>query len=182
MSCGKNPYAPYAGCAQPCCTTLCPCGPTGPTGPANLSGTTSVAVGYFSTTPAAVTAAAATIIPFNVYTASSNPSYLIGTGAYQAPSTGLYVISPTVGYAFASPGTIVTSLMQNGVSRLQTSTTASIIGNASTSFSTILLLNAGDIVQVQSQAVGSVPTLIVATLLSGTFPSGQTSLSILPLS
>lgn len=178
MSCGKNPYAPYAGCAQPCCTTLCPCGPTGPTGPANLSGTTSVAVGYFSTTPAAVTAAAATIIPFNVYTASSSPSYLIGTGAYQAPSTGLYVISPTVGYAFTTAGTITTSLMQNGVSRLQTSTTVSIVSDASTSFSIILLLNAGDIVQVQSQAVGAA----AATLLSGTYPSGQTSLSILPLS
>ena len=138
-----------------------------------------MAVGYFSTTPATITSAAATIIPYNVYTANSSPSYLIGIGAYQAPSTGLYVISPTVGYAFTTVGEITTSIMQNGVSRLQTSTTMNTVAtNASTSFSAILLLNAGDIVQIQSQAVGTA----VATLLSGTYPSAQTSLSILPLS
>jgi len=135
-------------------------------------------VGYFSTTPAAITATAATVIPFNVYTASSNPSYLIGVGAYQAPSTGLYVISPTVGYAFTAAGTITTSITQNGVSRLQTSTTSTVGNDASASLNTILLLNAGDIVQIQSQGVGAA----TATLLSGTYPSAQTSLSIMPLS
>ena len=177
MSCNKNPYAPYVGCpsTSPCCTTLCPCGPAGPTGPAGLSGSGAFAVAFSGT--ATVPTTLGFYVPFNLFTASSSGSYLIGTGAYQAPVTGLYVISPTIGYAFTAAGTIVTSIIQNGVARLQTYTTVTAASDASTAFSTVMTLFAGDIIQIQSQAQGTA----AGTLISGVYPSFQTSLSILPL-
>jgi len=176
--CDHNPYSHYGHSTAPCCPTPYPCGPTGPTGPANISGATAISIGYFSTTPATVLATAGFFIPFNVYTANVSPSYLIGTGVYQAPTTGLYLISPTVGYAFTTAGTITTSIMQNGVARLMTSTNSNIAGSESTAFSTVMMLYAGDFIQVQSQTDG----VAVATLASGTYPTTGTSLSIIPLS
>jgi hypothetical protein len=181
MVCERNPYSPYTGCCAPppasCYTTLCPCGPTGPTGPANPAGGTSFAVGYFTAAATAVPATAGFFIPFNVFTARTSPSYLIGTGAFQAPSTGYYQLSPTVTYAFLAAGSATTSLMQNGVARLQSTLTATAAGTQTTAFSTVLLLNAGDIVQIQGQASGAG----VATLPVSVFPSASTSLSVLPL-
>ena len=180
-----NPYSPYTGCCAPapcstptpCCTTLYPCGPTGPTGPANPSSGTSFAVGYFTAAATDVPATAGFVIPFNVFTAQTNPSYLIGTGAFQAPSSGLYQLSPTATYAFSAAGSVTTSIMQNGMPRLQSIRTATAAGSQTTAFTTILFLSAGDIVQIQSQASGAG----LATLPVSVFPAASTSLSILPL-
>jgi hypothetical protein len=121
-------------------------------------------------------------VPFNIFTANSSSSYLLGTGAYQAPHTGLYIVSPTVGFAIAeeiAPTAAVTmSVVQNGVARLQASTFASGgTGSLYISFSTVLQLFAGDVVQIQCQA----NVVSVFSLLSGTFPTFSTSLSIVPL-
>jgi hypothetical protein len=129
-------------------------------------------VGYFTAAATAVPATAGFFIPFNVFTARTSPSYLIGTGAFQAPSTGYYQLSPTVTYAFLAAGSATTSLMQNGVARLQSTLTATAAGTQTTAFSTVLLLNAG-----QGQASGAG----VATLPVSVFPSASTSLSVLPL-
>jgi len=112
-----------------------------------------------------------------VYTANTSPSYLIGTGTYQAPTTGLYVISPCVGYTVTVAGVITTSIMQNGVARLQASRTVA-IGKSGAAFTSIMQLNAGDLIQIQSQTDGTA----VATLGTGTYPTTQTSLAIQPLS
>lgn len=134
-------------------------------------------MGYFAAVATAVPATAGFFVPFNVFTARTSPSYLIGTGAFQAPSSGLYQINTVVTYAFLGAGNVVTSIMQNGVARLQTTTTATAAGTESEAFTSNLLLNAGDIVQIQSQASGAA----VATLPISVFPSASTSLSILPL-
>jgi len=186
MFCERNPYTPYTGCCNPspCCNpapacgALCPCGPTGPTGPANPAGGTSFAVGYFNAAATAVPATPGYFIPFNVFTSQTSPSYLVGTGAFQAPSSGSYQFSPMATYAFLAAGSVTTSIMQNGVARLQSTCTATAAGTKTTAFSTLLLLGAGDIVQIQSQASGAG----VANLPISTFPSASTSLSVLPLS
>lgn len=184
MSCSRNAYTPYSGsgsgCCHPapsCCTTLCPCGPTGPTGPSGFPATNAFTVGFTGT--AAVPTTAGFYVPFNIFTANSSSSYLLGTGAYQAPHSGLYIVSPTVGFAIplASTAAVTMSVVQNGVARLQATTFASTgSGSLNISFSTVLQLSAGDVVQIQCQADAA-----VFTLLSGTFPTFQTSLSIVPL-
>jgi hypothetical protein len=135
-------------------------------------------VGYFNAAATAVPATPGFFIPFNVFTSQTSPSYLVGTGAFQAPSSGSYQFSPMATYAFLAAGSVTTSIMQNGVARLQSTCTATAAGTKTTAFSTLLLLGAGDIVQIQSQASGAG----VANLPISTFPSASTSLSVLPLS
>lgn len=178
MSCSRNPYTPYSGCcpsAPSCGTTLCPCGPTGPTGPSGFPATNAFSVGFTGT--GVIPTTAGYYVPFNIFTANSSSSYLLGTGAYQAPYTGLYIVSPTVGFATTGATTVTTSIIQNGVARLQVSYTATGVGNRYTAFSHVLQLYAGDVVQIQCQG-----STAGSTLLSGTFPTFQTSLSIVPLS
>lgn len=185
MSCSRNAYTPYSGsgsgCCHPapsCCTTLCPCGPTGPTGPSGFPATNAFTVGFTGT--AAIPTTAGFYVPFNIFTANSSSSYLLGTGAYQAPHTGLYIVSPTVGFASeetAPTAAVTMSVVQNGVARLQASTfTGGGAGSLNISFSTVLQLFAGDVVQIQCQA-----NISGFSLLSGTFPTFATSLSIVPL-
>ena len=178
MTCGRNPYTPHSGCCPPapsCCTTLCPCGPTGPTGPSGFPATNAFTVGFTGT--AAIPTTAGFYVPFNIFTANSSGSYLLGTGAYQAPHTGLYIVSPTVGFNTTATAIVTMSVVQNGVARLQVIESLLSAGDRNLTFSTVLQLFAGDVVQIQCQA-----TAAGVTLLSGTFPTFQTSLSIVPLS
>lgn len=174
--CGYAP-PPCACPPPPCATSIC-CAPTGPTGPANPSAAGSFTVGYFSTTPATIPAASGFFVPFNAFTAGSSPSYLIGTGVFQAPSSGLYMVNLTVGITAAAPTVIVASLMKNGVAQLSYSAPIFVAGTSSLQLSTVLQLSGGDVFQVQCQDTGAGG----ATLAAAVFPGYSTSLAITPLS
>lgn len=117
-------------------------------------------------------------MPFNSFVASSSPSYLIGTGVYQAPAKGLYLFNVTVGIAAAAATSIVTSILRNGTAQLSHSLLIPSAGLATQQLGTVLSLAGGDTVQIQCLNSGAG----AATLAGSVFPGYLTSLSITPLS
>jgi hypothetical protein len=188
----SNPYAPSApccssqqppscGCTAPaaCCapSSVC-CAPTGPTGPANPLASGSFTVGYFSTAPATIPSSVGFFVPFNVFLASNSPSYLIGTGVYQAPASGLYLFNVTIGISAAAATSVITSILRNNVQQLSHGIQIAVAGLATQQLNTVLQLAGGDIVQIQSQKTGEG----AATLAGSDVPGYLTSLSVTPLS
>ena len=136
-------------------------------------------MGYFSNAPDTIPATGTNFfVPFNVYLASNSPSYIMTTGVYQAPASGLYLFNVTIGISAAAATSIVSSILQNSTPQLSHGIQIPAAGFATQQLSTVIQLTAGDYVQIQSQNTGAG----AATLAGSVVPGYLTSMSITPLS
>lgn len=186
--CGPVPFPCPAPCPGPC-PSPCGCtGPTGPTGPKAQSPT------YFlqaqlsaapQSVPVTVSTTTPGIIGFNaVRSGNANGAFNTVTSSFTAPFAGAYFVSVPIGFAFN--GAVASSLdfyiNVNGIAvALNTQTINFAIAGSlfSTSLSSVVSLNVGDVVTVTglSTAAGAQVNYTSNTL---PFP-GQTSLSIYSL-
>ena len=151
MACGTTCVPSFA--IQPFSTS------TGPTGPPGITVPTYAFQAVLSHATAVAGSTTVTPLIFNVSRAGSpaqNAAYSPITGAFVAPRSGYYYFDVCVNYLLGAAGiTVTTSLLVNGISVTQESTTSAVAASASTNFTSVLFLFSGDVLQLFHQGTSA---------------------------
>lgn len=135
-------------------------------------------VGYLQPAAVAIPTAATLQIVYNQPLAGASfPSYNLATGFFKAPAAGLYLFSIDAAAAFTAYQNATFTLVRNGIALSSASLPGTTGQTASTAWSLLLGLGAGDLVSVQCSCSAAASASLPATA----YPNFLQSLSVVSL-